>query len=421
MRIGIGIPVPERVHPDFALHSLTNIISYTRKNLPEIELFIRYQGGVRTDRNRNIILQEFIDKKMDYVLWLDADMVYPPEIIERYLELEKLHGEMSVIGCLYFKRTDDHKPIGYVDSEDPERPYRPLMPQMIKPGKIYEVSGLGYGGMFVPMKIYGALGEKKWTRYGENFHNPNASSGNLTHDLVFCRDVKDAGFKIFLHGSIRPGHIGEKLITEDDFYTNFPPRLLKGIKVLVIMPTTDVELATKAGEVMKARAGYDCTILIVEDKNRVGFVKTANDTFKSNAHNYDFVVYTAQDAFVGNNWLANALIEQFKTHASVIAFNDGKWNGKLASFGMVEVLWVKTINKGLLFHPEYHSHYADTELTQIAKEQKSYSYAKDAVMMEIDYQKAVGNQKKLVKADKKLYKKRIVELVSDEYLQKEFK
>lgn len=420
MKIGVGIPVPDRVHPDFAIHSLTNIVSYTREHLPDVELFIRYQGGVRTDRNRNIILKEFIEHEMDHVLWLDADMVYPPEIIERYLELEKLHGEMSVIGCLYFKRSDDHKPIGYVDSGKEQTPYRPLMPQMVKPGKIYEVTGLGYGGMMVPMRVYEGLGENKWTKYGKNFHNPDATDGNLTHDLEFCKAVKDAGFKLFLHGSVRPGHIGEKLVTEESFFEKFPPRLLKGIKVAVVMPTTDTKLAQKAGEVMKARAGYDCDILIVEDKERTGFVKTFNTFFSENKDKYQFFVYTAQDAFVGRNWLANALLEQFKTQAGLVAFNDGKWDGSLASFGLIETNWAVGNYDGLAFCPEYNSHYADTELTQIAKDQKSYAYAKEAVMLEIDYDKAVGTGGGTNGEDKKLYKKRIKEVVDKEELQKEF-
>lgn len=419
IRIGIGIPCPDAVHPDFAIHTLTNIISYTKKKLPDVELFIRYQQGVRTDRNRNIILTEFIEQEMDYVLWLDADMVFPPDIIERYLELEKLHGEMSVIGCLYFKRSDEHNPIGYIDSGNPERPFRPLMPQLIKRGKIYEVTGLGYGGMLVPMKVYEKMGEKKWTKYGENFHNPHATTGNLTHDLVFCKDVKEAGFKLFLHGSVRPGHIGEKLITEQDFYDKFPPRLLKGIKVAVVMPTTDIELAKKTAEVLKHRAGYDCQIMIVEDKDRKGYTHTINTTYKSISKNFDFFVYLAQDVFPGDNWLANALVEQFKTGAGLTTFNDGKWNGKLASFGMVETGWANENYEGNLFFDGYHSHYGDTELTQLAKEKKSYCYAKDSVLLEIDYNKAIGRGSGVVKADKKLYKKRIKDLVNEE-LVKEF-
>lgn len=380
-----------------------------------------HEGGVRTDRNRNTILAEFIELGVDGVLWLDSDMVYPPDIIERYLELEKLHGEMSIIGALYFKRSAPHSPIGYTASDDPRRPYRPIMPQLIKRGTIYEVEGLGYGGMYVPMSVYEKMGEKKWTKYGENFHDPKAESGNLTHDLVFCRDAREAGIKIFLHGSVRPGHIGEKLITEEDFFDNFPPRLLKHIKVLVCMPTTDTSLAYKAIAVMQARAGYpNVNFMAIEDENRDGFIAVANNCFKEFANDYHFFVYTAQDAMVANNWLANMLLEQYKTQKPLMAFNDGKWEGSLASFGMVEVMWAKQNYDGDLFFPGYHSHYADTELTQLAKSKKEYGYAPMAIMLEVDYDKGTTGDAKLNKKDKKLYTKRIKKLVQDPFLRKQF-
>lgn len=422
MKIGIGIPTPERVHPDFAIDCLTKIISHTKKNLPDVDLFIRYVGGVRTDRNRNTYVSEFLEKGVDHILHLDADMVFPPDIIERYLELEKLHGEMSVIGCLYFKRSGEYRPIGYVDAnEDPSKPYRPLMPQLVKKGKIYEVTGIGYGGMMVPAKVYEELGEDKWTHYGKNFHNPFAEDGNLTHDLEFCKTIKKHGFKIFLHGSVRPGHIGEKLITEEDFYNNFPPRLLKGLKVLVAIPTTNEKLATKAAKVMAKRANYDCDIRVVKDEDKKGYTHVINSVYMSENSKYDFFVYTAQDVFVGQNWLAEALREQFKTQAGLVAFNDGKWNGELASFGLVETSWANKNYGGYLFYPEYKSHYGDTELSQVAKSTNDYAYAKDAVMLEVDYKKATGKGKGVNKDDKKLYKERIKDLVDDDKLVEQFK
>ena len=167
-----------------------------------------------------------------------------------------------------------------------------------------------------------------------------------------------------------------------------------------------VEQAKKTAEVMRVRAGYDCDIVIIEDKDRVGYTSTINTTFKANSDKYNLFVYTAQDVFVGKNWLANAMIEQFKKQSGLVSFNDGKWDGALASFGLVDVGWAKQNYNGNLFFPGYQSHYGDTELTQLAKQQKTYRYAEKAVMMEVDYEKATSTGKGVVKKDKKLYKKR---------------
>lgn len=418
IKIGVGIPTPDQVDSQFAINNLTQIITYTRKHLPNVDLTVCTERGVRTDRNRNTILQSFIELEVDYVLWLDADMIYPMDIIERYLELQDKHKDPAVIGCLYFQRGTPHKPIGYVDSGDPKKPFRPLMPQLVKRGNIYEVAGLGYGGMFVDMRVYEKLGDKKWTRYGENFYNPQAETGNLTHDLVFCRDVREAGMKVFLHGSVRPGHLSTKLITEQDFFDNFPPRLLKGLDIVVGMPATDMELAEKTAKLMEKRAGYPCKVVVLEDKHREGFVATINKHFREVSGSCHFYVYTAQDAFVGSGWLSSALLQHFKHNdSSLVALNNGRWGrGELAAFGMVETAWAKENYNGDLFYPKYKSHYADTELTQLAKAQNRYLYAPESIMLEVDYKKDFGGSRANID-DKKLYNKRKSEILPEELAQ----
>ena len=81
------------------------------------------------------------------------------------------------------------------------------------------------------MKVYYKLGQKKWTRYGKNYHLPYPAVDNLTHDFIFCRDVQKAGFKIELHGSIRPAHLGVKAVTEDMFYFYHEKPEQKKVKV----------------------------------------------------------------------------------------------------------------------------------------------------------------------------------------------
>jgi hypothetical protein len=412
MHILLAIPSPSHVDADFALGNLQDVISHTRKTYPDWKVSTAYQTGVRTDQNRNAILKKAIeDGTVDYILWLDADMLYPAQIVERYFDTcESLGQEIDVIGCLYFKRSYPYDPIAYElnDTENKDiKPFRSILPSAIKEDTVYEVAGLGYGGMMVNMKVYEKLGEKKWTRYGENFHLPFDAEGHLTHDLIFCKDVKEAGMSIKLHGGVRPGHLCVHPVTIEDWqrateesfqFKKLPP------KVLVVMPTTDTEQAKKAAEIMRIRAGADCDIAIVEDDKRIGFISVVNTLAQTQPH--DVIVYTAQDALVGNNWLKHALMKMMITDAGLVGFHDGKWQGKLASFGMVQRSWFKNIYNGEVFHPGYHAHYADTELTQIAKEQGRYAYAEKAVMIEVDWDKAIGRGKGVVKADKKLYKKR---------------
>lgn len=376
MNILIGIPSSGNVNPSFAYDNLPSIIAYTQKK-SDHELFIAYKQGVRTDRNRNDILKIALDSgKFDYILWLDEDMLYPHDIILRYLE-----AEPEIIGCLYFKRSEPFDPIGYLKGKT-EGKYAPLNPVAIPKDKnTMEVDALGYGGMMVSMKTYEKMGDKKWTHYGENYHLPFESEGRLTHDIQFCKEAQECGVKILMHTKVKPGHIGERVVTETDYK-------LKDNKlptVTVIMPTTDMVMAQKAAKLMKSRAGYPCRIIIAEDLDRSGFMKTFQNTLDKNPS--DFYVYTAQDAFVGNDWLKIAMNKMEETNAGLLAFNNGRWGGKMAAFGLVRHEWMVKNYGGRLFYEGYECHYADVELTLIAKQQGKFAYDGDSVMTEIDFDK----------------------------------
>ena len=215
MKILIGLPTPDTVPVEFALGSLPDIIAYTGKNLKNLDnLAISYVKGVRTDRNRNVILKRAIeDGGFSHILWLDVDMVYPRDIICQYFNVEK---GFDIIGCLYFRKHPPYPPVGYIkNNKNPELPFSVLDPKLLESDKAYEVDGLGFGGMMVSMKVYEKMGRKKWMHYGDNYHLPYKTKGRLTHDLQFCQEAQEAGFKIGLHGGVRPAHIATTFITED--------------------------------------------------------------------------------------------------------------------------------------------------------------------------------------------------------------
>ena len=423
----IGIPTPEYLHNEFALGNLPEIVGTAKAKMSDLKVTVAHQTGVRTDANRNAILKKALeDKTIDYILWLDADMTYQPDIIVRYIEdMKNMDKEIDAIGCMYFKRSYPYDVVAYDNSNEKIKPYKTILPSMIKDDVIYEVAALGYGGLMVSVKAYEKLGDKKWTHYGENFHLPFDCEEHLTHDLVLCRDIKASGMKVNLHGGVRARHIASKAIEYSDWQDAFRKEFeFKGRipTVLVIIPTTDIEQAKLVAETMRKRAGADCDIMIVEDDKRIGFIDVVNQVAMNKPH--EVIVYTAQDALVGQNWLKHALIEMVVTNAGLIGFNDGKWGGKLASFGMVLKEWVKDVYGGNIFYTGYQSHYADTELTQIAKQQGRYAYAEKAIMLEVDWKKATGQGKGVSKADRKLYKKRKKDdfggLVTDTRLKDEF-
>jgi FkbM family methyltransferase len=164
--------------------------------------------------------------------------------------------------------------------------------------------------------------------------------------------------------------------------------------VAIIMPCINKETGFKTAKILLKRAGMPCKIIIVYDSVEEGFIQTLNST--ANHIEVKYVVYLAQDAFPGMYWLKMAYTQLEKSEKGLLAFNDAKWNGIIASFGMVRTSWTKKLYDNAVLYPEYKSHCADDELTVIARATNQYIYNPNITLIEIDYEKGLaggGNRK----------------------------
>lgn len=171
--------------------------------------------------------------------------------------------------------------------------------------------------------------------------------------------------------------------------------------VVIAMPATDFDQAHRSAQLMARRSAAPGLILVVLDERREGYIPTCNLAFRQTRS--EFFAYVAQDAFAGRLWLKIALNQMNKTGKDMLAFNDGKWHGLMASFGMARRSWAQRHYDGDFFFPEYQSHYGDAELTLLAKAHDRLCYAPRSVMIEVDWEK---DDKLANDADRKLFKRR---------------
>lgn len=403
MKLVIGIPTPETVSANFSLHNLPQIIGYAKHKYKDIELYVSYKTGVMTSSNRNYIVSNSLDENVDAILWLDSDMIYPVDIVEALWEADK-----DIVGSVYFKRSKPYDPVVYVKGDNPYKPYRIVNPYLLK--GITEVDGLGFGGLMVRMNVYKDMATKGlWHRYGTKFGYPVEQKNQESHDLIFCQEAQKLGYKIYVNPKVKCGHITEHVVTGDDWVPEGFD-MINTPSVAVLMPSIDTEKASKTIKQLQNRASFPAKYYILEDIKRSGYVLTINTAIKT--IKADYYVYVAEDAYAGRNWLFNGLTTMFKKDSGLFAFNDGKNNGKLATFGIIKYDWVKNLYAGDLFYNKYNSHYADTELTMIATKQNTLSYNPNSVLIEVDYDK---EQKTVNIDDKKLYQKRVTELKLPQY------
>jgi hypothetical protein len=155
---------------------------------------------------------------------------------------------------------------------------------------------------------------------------------------------------------------------------------------VIVMPSTDIDQACQSAQLMCSRAGVsDALLLVVLDDARQGFIDISNQVFAATTSNW--FGYVAQDAFAGRQWLATGVQTLTLEDKGLLAFNDGKWGGALAAFGLGRRSWLSQNYNGQIFYPGYTQHYADTELTVLAMGNTQYCYSPQAVLVEVDWGK----------------------------------
>lgn len=161
-------------------------------------------------------------------------------------------------------------------------------------------------------------------------------------------------------------------------------------KAVFVMPFIDLEQASVATNIFSKRANSSEGILIaVNDIHRVGFINIANHIFQLTTS--ELFGYLASDAFPCRRWLDYSLSVFSNNEIGLLAYNDGKWLGQLAGFGLVRRSWISNYYRKNIFFPGYKQHYCDTELSILAHATGKHGYNANIVIMEVDYQKDTKN------------------------------
>lgn len=144
---------------------------------------------------RDKIAMDALANKVDWVMWLDSDIIYPSNIIRKLMS----HNKDMVTG-LYYKRTPPYTPCIYKLEDDKLKPYLDY-PE----NKLFKVEAAGFGCMLMKASVIKAVHDK----FGGCFFPVNGVGGE---DLSFIRRAKDIGIEVWCDSSIECGHIGRQIV-----------------------------------------------------------------------------------------------------------------------------------------------------------------------------------------------------------------
>ena len=199
MKIFVAVPCMDQVPARFA-----QSLAMLRTNCQTV---VGFQIGSLVWDSRTKLAQRAIQAEADYVLWLDSDMEFPPDLLERLMATLENKEEADIVTGLYFRRVEPYSPvlfekirlagIGANWKEFSELPKE----------DVFEVEGCGFGAVLMPTDIIMAVAAKNGDPFWPIAH--------LGEDLAFCIRARELGYRIFCDQTIPIGHVGHNVVTRD--------------------------------------------------------------------------------------------------------------------------------------------------------------------------------------------------------------
>ena len=195
MKTLIAIPAMEQMF-SWTVQCLENL---RRVGECETAFIVRMQ----VDAARNTLAKQALDKGCDRILWLDSDMTFEPDMMERLSA--DLEAGYDVVTGLYFKRTFPLEPVIYkgIQVGDGECETRAETYWDYPQDQLFDIAGCGFGGVLMKTEVLQDLKEPPFQPF---LH--------LSEDLSFCVRMLENKRKIGCDSRVKMGHMGTIVFSE---------------------------------------------------------------------------------------------------------------------------------------------------------------------------------------------------------------
>lgn len=188
MKIAICIPSQDDVKAGFCF-DLARMMSHysatrcgTERELRDALMLFNHRGTLIADQ-RDVLVKEALKSDCDAVLWLDADMRFPKDALDRLLAHDK-----PIVAANYTTRRPPFKPVAFSDFAKLERVWTKKDSTGLE-----RVQATGMGCMLVRKEVYEAL-KAPYHMIG---YSP-ASGQYSGEDMYFGMNATKAGFDVLI-------------------------------------------------------------------------------------------------------------------------------------------------------------------------------------------------------------------------------
>ena len=205
-RLNVCVCVPMRnryVHNKFVASLMTLL-------KPGVGQYIDCVGGV-VHEARNLLAEKALELGATHVLFIDDDMIFPPEALIKLLE-----NDVDIVCGLAFRKAPPYDPVIFKLYENEDGNIDILATEKIKQGLV-EVDAIGSAFVLIKRRVFEKM-ERPWYKWGDKSLGIYVKSGGLGEDISFSLHAKRQGFKVYCDTDLIIGHLGFEQEVTDETY-----------------------------------------------------------------------------------------------------------------------------------------------------------------------------------------------------------
>ena len=190
----IGVPTLDSIKTE----TVASLFSASAMIEARAKLHIHTSSLVHDARNK--IVDAARESGATHLIFIDSDMKFPPEAINKLLKEDK-----DIIGGLYYRKQPPHFPLVHEKDGD-----KIIIPRTFPKNEPFKVFGTGTGFMMIKMKVFEKI-KPPWFYFG-NFHGKA-----IGEDIYFCWKAQKAGFDVWCDPTLGLEHIGTYPFDKKDY------------------------------------------------------------------------------------------------------------------------------------------------------------------------------------------------------------
>ena len=173
---------------------------------------VAFQVGSLVYDSRNSLAKHALEMEADFILWLDSDMMFEPDILERMMKTLQ-DNDLTILSGVYYRRRPPFSPVLLKTLRIDENNFCEHENFNAYPEDgLFEAEGIGFGCVLMSSEVLFDV-KAKYTDWFSPF-------GRVGEDLSFCWRARQCGHKIYVDPTIQLGHCGHQIITKN-FYEAF--------------------------------------------------------------------------------------------------------------------------------------------------------------------------------------------------------